>query len=704
MIILYDSKCKDFDNNGIGILRDTLNCEVSETLNGELVLDLEYPIKSKYVDFIKNENIIKCDAGFDEEQLFRIKNVKPNLETISVYAEHITYDLIDNFIEDIFPQNLNGAACLDWILSHTLYEHNFKAFSNIVKNSSARYVRKNPMEVILGDADNSFVNLWGGELERNNFILNMLTKRGSNKGYKIKYRKNLTGLDFTIDNSDIVTKIMPQGYNGLFLPEKYVDSPIINSYPHPKVKIVEYSNVKLKEKEDDEEGFETEEEAYEELRRLSNLEYSQNNIDKPSVNLKVDFLDLSKTTEYQNYTFLEKVLMGDTVSVELDYTQVEVRVIKTTYDSLLHRYTKLELGEFKSNYIEDSNKNISTAVKKETEEIEMSILGQAKSSATDLIKKATNGYVVLRPAESPTEILIMDTNDVNTAEKIWRWNMNGFAYSKNGINGPYETAIMMDGSIVADFITTGILNANLITAGTMSLERLFGDVLTLGGNNNTSGRIEIKDEDGDIMAILNNEGLTLSNGAKLIGGNGVLSNFKFDGISSHQEYLGYYPDEESSEFTKTQIIINAYVPNNFVIQEAKITLVHNPVGYADFQGNSFFGYSRAIRLYKTDNNDFPRAAWIGSQFFDIIDSSYLTEIVNAFGNNGFTASQPSENNTKQDIITSIDIKEQLSEGQNILILQTGNNPPTFPNDLVNKVGWQQTGTAKAVLNIVGYMK
>ena len=463
MINLYDSNCTDFDNNGIGILKDTMKCEVTEALNGELVLNMEYPMTSKYADQIVNENIVKCDAGLEEEQLFRIKSVKPNIDTIQIYAEHISYDMADNFLEDVFPQSLNGAGALDWIFTHTLYGHRFTSFSDITKTASARYVRKNPIEAIIGDLDNSFVKMWGGELKRNNFIISMLTRRGNNNGYKIKYRKNLTGLDFTIDNSNIITKIMPQGYNGLFLPERYVDSPLINNYTHPKVQLIEFSNVKVKEKPEDEEGYATAEEAYEELRRLCNLKYSEDNVDKPIVNIKVDFIDLSKTTEYKDYTFLESVSMGDTVTVELDYTQVEVRVINTTYDSLLHRYTKLELGEFKANYITDSQKDVTNLVQKEAEIIETSVLAQARQNATELLTAALGGYVY----KTQNELFIMDTDNPNTATKVWRWNLNGLGYSRNGINGPYELAMTQDGKIVADFIATGILNANLITAGTL---------------------------------------------------------------------------------------------------------------------------------------------------------------------------------------------------------------------------------------------
>lgn len=62
-----------------------------------------------------------------------------------------------------------------------------------------------------------------------------------------------------------------------------------------------------------------------------------------------------------------------------------------------------------------------------------------------------------------TELVNMDTEDILTASKLWRFNIGGLGYSSNGYNGPYTTAITMDGAIVADFITTGTLDASKIT-------------------------------------------------------------------------------------------------------------------------------------------------------------------------------------------------------------------------------------------------
>lgn len=93
------------------------------------------------------------------------------------------------------------------------------------------------------------------------------------------------------------------------------------------------------------------------------------------------------------------------------------------------------------------------------------VMSATQESATQQIIGGTGGYVVMHTNADNRiyEILIMDTADVSTAQKIWRWNVAGLAYSSTGYNGTYTTAITQDGAIVADFITAGTLNAELIT-------------------------------------------------------------------------------------------------------------------------------------------------------------------------------------------------------------------------------------------------
>lgn len=703
MINLYDSKCTDFNNNGIASLIDTNKCEVTEELNGEFTIEFEYPRNSKYADKIDNDMIIKVDTGGTDRQLFRIKGYEKDLTTIKATPQHISYDLIDNALDDVYPQNLDGNVAINWILDHTQYNHKFTGFSDITKQGTARYVRKNVIEAIIGDLDNSFINVWGGEIERNNFNIRMLAKRGADKGYKIKYAKNLSGIDFSKDDSNIITRLRPIGYDGLLLPEKYVDSPLINNYPHPKIGEIEYSDIKLKENEEDEEGFDTLEQCYAELRKRANQEFSNNNIDKPTINAKVDFIDLSKTTQYKDYKILTDVKLGDTVYVSLDNMLISVRVIKTVYDALLHRFTSLELGEFKDNYITDTDKNVSNIVKKETESISSNILNAAKKEATELILQATTGYVVLRP----NEILIMDTNNTNTAKKVWRWNVNGFGYSSTGINGPYGTAITMNGAIVADFITAGTINASLIKTGTMSLNRLLGDILSLGGSNNANGKVEIKNSNGNTMAILDVNGLTLANGAKLFGGNGVLSNFQYISSGNYKGFdllgysVNYYGNSSDIEYTYGDVTLDVYIPSDFIITSAYVMLQHTPVAWYGYDASldkdyNCWGYARNIRLYKATGNQNYKFDMTYLSSFDLYTKSLsVSEITNAFGSSGWTPSTHS--GATYETKTSIDIKSQLKNGYQKLVIRCSGNLPT---NLTNAA--QRTGVGRAILNVIGY--
>lgn len=132
------------------------------------------------------------------------------------------------------------------------------------------------------------------------------------------------------------------------------------------------------------------------------------------------------------------------------------------------------------------------------------VLQAAKDNASELIKTATNGYIVLNMDDkgNPKELLIMDTKDIATAQKVWRWNINGLGYSRTGYNGEFGLAMTMDGAIVADFVTTG----------TMYADRIKGGTLKLGGYNNDNGVAEVRDASGKTLIRLDNKGITMADG------------------------------------------------------------------------------------------------------------------------------------------------------------------------------------------------
>lgn len=451
---IYKSTTTDFENNGIGFLLDALSATVTESISGDFILNIEYPLNGTLNEYLIENNIIKCNTGNSNYQLFRIKYIEKTFKTIKIIANHISYDLNDNLVEDCAPTDKTSQLFGQYILDHTAITHNFSFESTITGTNTARYVRKNPIECIIGDLDNSMVNLFGGELLRDNFKLKLLDRRGNDNHVKLLIGKNIKEINVSTDITNLYTKILPLGYDGLELPEKYVESPLINNYPTPRIKVVKFDNIKYDEDVNNEEAYHTLEEAYQALRDSANALFSTGQ-DKPLINISVDWLELSKTKEYyEKYAYLERVNLGDTIYVELFNLTYTTRVIKTIFNVLNDCIESFEVGNYKKS-IESTLNSLNQNIKK----IEpSSILNDAITNATKLISNAMGGYVY----KTNSELYIMDTNKPETAQKVWRWNINGLGYSSTGINGPYETAITMDGSIVADFITTGKINTNLI--------------------------------------------------------------------------------------------------------------------------------------------------------------------------------------------------------------------------------------------------
>lgn len=464
MITLHNSRTKNFNNNGLGILKDCISAKVCEVLNGEFNINITYPVGGYLYPNLVEDNIIVTDVGYGKRQAFRIKNVSKRLDNIEVYATHIFYDLNDNLIEDIYPKGQTGETVINYILSHAQYEHNFIGYSNITKTSTARYIRKNLVESLIGEDSNSFINRWGGEIIRDNYNITMVNKRGIANGMQIRYAKNLTGIEFQIDRTTVGTRIMPKAFDGLLLPEKYIDSPNIDLYPHPIIKIIEYSDLKLATESG--EGFASKTELYQAMRERVQEEF-KNEIDKPTITTTVNFVELANTKEYQEYKELEKLNIGDYSTVYVPHLNINVtqRVYKTIYDAILGKFVEFEMGYVKSNYItqiikSEANMNevvlpsiVEQAAKESTEQVNYQIEEQ--------VNAALAGYVY----KTKEALYVMDSSSLNGARKIYRWSKLGLTYSDKGMNGPYETVMSQEGEINADFIKSGTIDPKLIGAG-----------------------------------------------------------------------------------------------------------------------------------------------------------------------------------------------------------------------------------------------
>ncbi|HDR6268910.1 TPA: phage tail protein [Bacillus cereus] len=463
MVTLYKPNETDFTHNGIGVLdKHIYSATVEEELNGLFVFNFNYPLFAPYGTKIDGMNIIKVPTP-DGDQLFRVVTPKVSMGEIKAVCYHIFYDLTENLIEDIFIQPTNGSAAMARLSSGCQYKHPFTFYSDITNISTARIVRKNPVEAMLDTSqDNSFVNRWGGELKRDNFDVKMLKNRGANRGVVIRHKKDLLGYEGSVDWKSPTTRIMPQGFDGLLLPEKYVDSPLINKYPHPRIRVIEFNHIKaaIGKNANDEDAVPLEE-AYKRLRQAAKDMFDIQMVDQPKATYKVEFQELSQTEEYKEYKILQRVWMGDIVTVkhEEDGIDIQAKVIAYKYDPIKKEYINVTIGNFKESFTDVTGKV--DQIQQDLSNMPGSLLDAAKENATKLINSGFGGNVRVYP----DRILIMDTKNEMTASKVWQWNINGLGYSSNGVNGPYEIAMTKDGRIVADFITTGVLNGNLIRGG-----------------------------------------------------------------------------------------------------------------------------------------------------------------------------------------------------------------------------------------------
>ena len=159
MIEVYRSTNTNYQKNG-DITLTPLECIFEWGLDGICQIELthEYDDLGRW-EYLVNDNVIAAPTPYSDKQLFRIYKREKSDDEVTVYARHIYYDNLGNYLVDVRPTNKNGQQALDIIFSGT----KFTPHSDITTANTAYYVRKNIVEAIAGDDENSFINRWGGE-------------------------------------------------------------------------------------------------------------------------------------------------------------------------------------------------------------------------------------------------------------------------------------------------------------------------------------------------------------------------------------------------------------------------------------------------------------------------------------------------------------------------------------------------------------
>lgn len=522
--ILYNGNEQSFTSNGLGRLVDAITCKVVEERNATYELEMTYPITGIHFDDIQEGRIILAqpfDGGLT--QPFTIYQItKPLNQVVTIKAQHISYQL-----SGIVVMPFEANSCLSAIAGIKTYSSSSNPFTFTTdKTVTAHYEVTAPTAArgLLCGQQGSILDVFGkGDYEFNRYDVKLWLNRGSDNGVTLRYGKNITDLKSVVDMTNVYTGIVPYWADGegntVTLPEKVVQSGHESEYPFQIIKPVDLSS-----------NWENEP-TVEQLRTAAQSYVQRNEGWKLKNNITVSFVALWNTEEYKNIAPLERVKMCDIVHVKVPKFGIDfdTKVVKTDYNVLLERYNSITLG--------DTYYTLNTVFQEEisaSEEKQSSHMQKAIARATKLIQGGLGGHVVfnVNADGEPQEILIMDTDDIQTAVSVIRMNKNGIGFSLTGYNGPFHTAWTIDGHFVADYIDSGTLDADLIKAGRIedNAGNNYWDMVTgdfklspaaIVGNSTVASRQDVNNGISDAEAYAASQDAATLSAAKIYADNGI---------------------------------------------------------------------------------------------------------------------------------------------------------------------------------------
>lgn len=488
--ILYESTETQFTSNGLGRLVDTISATVTEERNGVYELEFEYPISGEKYALIKEGRIVAVthDETGDVQPFILYKRTATIDGKVKFNAHHLSYRLSNIVVKPFTASGIVDAMAQ--IVPNSMNPNPFVFWTDKVVTSQFENETPRSVRSLLGGERGSLLDVFGkGEYEFDKWTVKLHLNRGQDSGVTIRYGKNLSDITQEIDASGYYNAVAPY-WKGedetVTLPDLVVLDDVDEIRAVPLDLTNEFENAPTQT----------------ELRNMAQTRLENSSGINISENIKADFVQLWQTEEYKDYAPLQRVRLCDTVTIiyePLGVYSIQKKVIKVNWNVLLDRYDEIELG--------DSQVTLADLVVDMTQRITeglptTSMMANAIANATNKITGNKGGYVVLHSDANgtPYEFLVMDSPDINTAVNVWRWNLGGLGFSSTGYNGDFSSlALTMDGQINADMITTGLLSAN----------RIRGGALQLGGEDNGNGVMELRTADGTLVGRMDNLGLRM---------------------------------------------------------------------------------------------------------------------------------------------------------------------------------------------------
>ena len=474
MLKLFNSTDTLFSSNGDRILIPTYQHIIKQD-NADYYLDVEIPLT--YIDDIESNKILVSNTPTGE-QAFRIDNIQKTKTKLKIKAWHISYDSENYVIEDSYVVDKDCNGAINHLNNATDNTSPFDVSSNITTIASYRCVRKSLYEAI-----QVLLERYGGHLVRNNWNIAINETIGQDNGVVVRYAKNLKDITATYDWSNVATKLLPVGKDGLLLPDIYVYSGIQYDIPYTKVVSFNQDNV-------DRENYETDEEYNEAL--INDLQVQATN-----------YLEINSIPQV-NYTLqanLEKITdVGDVIEVIDERLGINLltNLISYDYDCILDKYTSLEFGNFQkslSNLMDSITTTTETIVSEANSETRTYLESELQEATDRIWGTLGNSYVIY----DGDKILVLDRLPKETATNVIMISSGGIGFSNTGINGTFASAWTIDNKLDMSQINVLNLTASMINGGT----------LRLGNALNQNGVLEVYDEANSLIAELNKDGLKM---------------------------------------------------------------------------------------------------------------------------------------------------------------------------------------------------
>lgn len=487
MLRIFKPTDKDYRTNGDKVIHP-LKATVTKEDNDAYYLDLT--CGTEYLPWVKSGNIIVADTP-QGAQPFRILNPEITHTKITCKCNHVFYDSVNYLIADSYVVDSTCNQALDHLNTATEPKSPFKTISDINTISSFRCVRKSLYEAIT-----TVLERWGGHLVRDGWAIGIRQSIGADNGVVVRYGNNLKSIEASYDWSDVCTKILPEGANGLLLnaldssQSLYMESS--TQYDVPYCKAVQFSQSDIKQEDyKTPDGKHNDEAAYKRACLADLRQQAQKYLDEncvPKVNYKMS-ANLEKVTD-----------IGDTIEVidERMGLDMMTNVISFEWDCIQQRYTSIEFGTFKqtlSGLMGTVQQTASDAAQAVNSSIVTTVNDRINESESKINNLVGGSYAIY----DGEQILVVDSLPKESAHNVLRINSAGIGFSSSGVSGSFTSAWTIDGTLNMQDINVINLVADLIKGGT----------LTLGGQDNGNGVMLVKSAAGATLGRMDNGGLTM---------------------------------------------------------------------------------------------------------------------------------------------------------------------------------------------------